>query len=314
MTDSREAARQQATDWFARRDEVAGNPVLRHQFEQWRNASNAHAQAYQALETMWNDLAFEQALRNLETGLDIPERPPAKRRRSRLFAVAASLLIMLTGGWIADVPMRLRADHMTSVAEVQRLTLEDGSQILLGSHSAISTHMQGPQRQIRLLRGEVFIEAFHDASRPMIVESAGAKVTVVGTQFSVALNDQDVTVAVREGRVNVADTRGKQNLLLAGSWQQLRQDHLQAAHTEGAERQMAWVNGRLSFQDAPLAEVLDTLKRYYPAPIWLLDAEAAKVRVSGNYRLDDPLAIVQALSKVAATHVTQLPGKVLVIH
>jgi transmembrane sensor len=62
-----------------------------------------------------------------------------------------------------------------------------------------------------------------------------------------------------------------------------------------------------------LVQVLKEIQRYYPAPILLFNDAAAGERVSGNYQLDDPLAIVQALSKVTSTHAQRLPGGILVI-
>ena len=61
------------------------------------------------------------------------------------------------------------------------------------------------------------------------------------------------------------------------------------------------------------AQVLDELQRYYPAPIVLLNERAAQQNVSGSYQLDDPQAVVQALVKVTASHLTRLPGGALLI-
>ena len=310
-----EHVQHQASDWFAQREEMAQQPALRQRFEQWRQATPEHAAAYQTLETLWQSHEFEQALRSLD--LDLPAataRPARTPRKTWLVATAAMLLMMLTSGWLSDLPMRLRADQITAVAEVRRITLEDGSQIVLGSHSAISTDINNDHRRVRLLRGELYVEAFHDPSRPLTITAADATVTVVGTQFSVGLQGSDVTVAVREGKVRFAGQTGEHSLLLAGNWQQLKNTHLQAVNTEGAERQMAWVKGRLSFQDQPLAQVLNTLARYYPHPIVLFNGDAAEHRVSGNYQLDNPVAIVQALNKVTSTQLTRLPGGMLVIH
>lgn len=310
-----EHVQHQASAWFAQREEMAQQPALRQRFEQWRQANPEHAAAYQTLETVWQSHEFEQALRSLD--LDLPAataRPVRTPRKTWWVATAAMLLMMLTSGWLSDLPMRLRADQITAVAEVRRITLEDGSQIVLGSHSAISTDINNDHRRVRLLRGELYVEAFHDPSRPLTITAADATVTVVGTQFSVALQGSDVTVAVREGKVRLAGQTGEQSLLLAGNWQQLKNTHLQAVNTEGAERQMAWVQGRLSFQDQPLAQVLNTLGRYYPHPILLFNSDAAEHRVSGNYQLDNPQAIVQALNKVTSTQLTRLPGGMLVIH
>ncbi|PJY97241.1 MULTISPECIES: FecR family protein [Pseudomonas] len=311
-----ESAREQASYWFAHRAQIASDQATRQRFEQWRGADAEHDAAYAELEALWNNRAFEQALQSLEVDLGLPPAPVQRswRRPMRQYlATAAAVLLMLGAGWMADVPMRLQAEHLTAIAQVEHLELADGSHIVLGSNSAISTAFDGQSRHIRLLRGDLYIEAFHDAARPLIIDTGEARVTVVGTRFSVSKRDKQVTVAVREGRVRFANNAGDNNLLLVGNWQQLKAGHLQPAHQEGGERQMAWINGRLSFQDAPLADVLSELRRYYPAPILLFNSTAATQRVSGNYQLDEPLAIVQALSKVTATQVTRLPGGTLVV-
>ncbi|VVN55594.1 hypothetical protein PS687_02066 [Pseudomonas fluorescens] len=312
--DTSDTVREQAADWFAQRDEMARNLITRQRFEQWRATDPRHASAYAELETMWENRAFEQALKDLAVDLELPPPPlTAKPPRMRLMAAAAAVLLALGVGWMTDVPMRLQADHMTDVAQLERFDLEDGSHIVLGSHSAISTAFDGAHRRIKLLRGELYVEAAHDANRPLSIETAEASVTVVGTQFSVSQRGSGVTVAVRQGQVRFADRKGEQSLLQAGNWQQLRDGQLQPLSLEGSERQMAWINGRLSFQNAPLAQVLEEIRRYYPAPILLFNDAAAGERVSGNYRLDDPLAIVTALSKVTSTQVQRLPGGILVI-
>ncbi len=84
---------------------------------------------------------FEQALEQLALGLDLPAAPaPAtprrKRHRTRWLAAAATVLVMLGAGWFSDLPLRLQADHLSAVGELQRFDLADGSHIVLGSDSA----------------------------------------------------------------------------------------------------------------------------------------------------------------------------------
>lgn len=313
---AQQCAQEQASDWFSQRQALEHDPCLRQRFEQWRNVDPEHANAYQAMENLWNDRAFEQALQDLASDLELPPAVVARPRRratQRYLAVAAALLLMLGGGWMTDLPLRLQADHLTATGKIEPLDLADGSHIVLGSHSAISTDIDKHHRRIRLLRGELYVEAFHDPTRPLTIEAGHATVTVVGTRFSVSQRGDEVTVAVREGRVRLTSATGDSSLLQAGNWQQLTDRQLQPLHQDGGERQMAWTSGRLSFQDAPLAQVLGELRRYYPAPILLLDNNAARQRVSGNYQVDDPLAIAQALSKVTQTRITRLPGGVLLV-
>ncbi len=312
----RDAIREQASDWFSQREALASNLLLRQRFEQWRVTDPQHAAAYDALQALWNSASFEQALEHLALDLDLPPIPAQVRRKrplGRWLAAAAAVLLMFGAGWSTDLPLRLQADHLSGIAQLAPLDLADGSHVVLGSRSAISTDFTSGHRHIRLLRGELYVEAFHDPSRPMTIEIGKATVTVVGTRFSVSRHDDGVTVAVREGRVRLAAGNGEQSLLQAGNWQQLEDRHLQALNLQGSERQMAWLNGRLSFQDAPLAQVLEELRRYYRAPILLFNDDAARQHVSGNYQLDDPQAVVQALSKVTGTEFTRLPGGILVL-
>ncbi|WP_259744587.1 DUF4880 domain-containing protein, partial [Pseudomonas protegens] len=79
-----DAVREQASDWFTQREAMTHNVLLRQRFEQWRNADPQHAEAYRALENLWNASAFEQALEHLALDLELPAAPaPATPRRKR---------------------------------------------------------------------------------------------------------------------------------------------------------------------------------------------------------------------------------------
>src|SRR5688572_16646350 len=94
--DTPDAIRKQATDWFALRDETVRNPITRQRFEQWRDADPRHATAYAELAAMWESRAFEQALKNLASELELPPAPQAPtHRKTRFMAAAAAVLITL---------------------------------------------------------------------------------------------------------------------------------------------------------------------------------------------------------------------------
>ncbi|WP_175653155.1 FecR family protein [Pseudomonas sp. Marseille-P9899] len=327
-----EACEEQALVWFTRSLDAPLDAEQQQHFQDWLSARPEHADAYARVENLWQASAFEQALRDLETekpelavapvAASSFERPTVakapdagrKSRRTRWpqFASAAAILLML-GGWLGDVPLRLQADYLTSTGEQQRLTLADGSRILLGSNSALAADIDSDHRALRLLRGDLYIEAAHDSSRPLRITADRAQVEVVGTRFSVSLRKDDVTVAVDQGRVRLSNAAGDASLLDAGAWQHLRGGQLGERHSEGSAEQHGWTEGRLIFQDRPLAEVLSELGRQRVAPI-LLFGEAGKLRVSGNYKLDEPEAVVAALARLSGAQLTRLPGGVLIVH
>lgn len=325
-----ETCEEQALAWFTRSLDAPLPDDQRQAFLAWLDASPDNAEAYARVENLWQADSFEQALRDLESDLTPPahERPAgaslserrtvAKARKASPkshwmpWATAAAITLAL-GAWFGDLPLRLQADYLTATGEQRRITLADGSRLLLGSNSAISARIDDGQRSLHLLRGDLYLEAAHDSQRPLRIKADGATVEVVGTRFSVSLRDDDVAVAVDEGRVRLSNAAGDSSLLGPGAWQHLHGQRLGERHPQGSAEQHGWTEGRLIFQDRPLAEVLRELGRERRAPI-LLFGDAGTLRVSGNYRLDDPETVVAALTRLAGAQLTRLPGGILVIH
>ncbi|MHA6197284.1 FecR family protein [Pseudomonas wadenswilerensis] len=319
---------EQALVWFTRSLDAPLPADQQQAFLDWLDASPANAEAYARVENLWQADSFENALRDLEADLNTAAPPapapvgaglPAKarkagsrRQRWPAYATAAALLLAL-GTWLGDLPLRLQADYLTATGEQQRITLADGSKVLLGSNSAISAHIDDDQRTLHLLRGDIYLEAAHDTLRPLRIKADEALVEVVGTRFSVSLREDDVGVAVDEGKVRLSNSFGAYSLLGAGAWQHLRADRLGELHLQGSAEQHGWTEGRLIFQDRPLAEVLEELGRQRRAPI-LLFGDTGTLRVSGNYKLDDPEAVTAALARLAGAQLTRLPGGLLIVH
>lgn len=305
-----ETCEEQALAWFTRSLDAPLPDDQQQVFLAWLDASPEHADAYARVENLWQADSFEQALRDLESDLAPTRRP--RTRRWTGWATAAAITLAL-GTWFGDLPLRLQADYLTAVGEQQRITLADGSHLLLGSDSAVSATIDNDQRSLRLLRGDLYLEAAHDSQRPLRIKADKATVEVVGTRFSVRLRDDDVAVAVDEGRVRLSTASGESSLLGPGTWQHLRGERLGELHAQGSADQHGWTEGRLIFQDRPLAEVLEELGRERRAPI-LMFGDAGKLRVSGNYRLDDPETVVTALTRLAGARLARLPGGILVVH
>ena len=105
------------------------------------------------------------------------------------------------------------------------------------------------ERRIRL-EGEAYFEVTHNPRRPFVVEFEGGEIQVLGTSFNVkAYRDDDiVAVTLDEGRVVLYDRRSGEGRIVRGA---------------DAMRYSIWKDDVISFRDTPLAEVLETLSRWY---------------------------------------------------
>lgn len=310
---------EEAVEWFIRLQAAEGGVAERATFDAWRAVDPRHERAWTLAQTMWNSADFTGALATAAAEpRPAPPRPPsarAERRgfRRRLSACAAAALLALGLGWAVDLPLRLRADHRAATGERVRVTLADGSRVLLDTQSALADDFDGPERRLRLLQGTAFFEVTPDSARPFRVAAGPATVTVVGTAFAVRYVDGRVTVTVREGLVEVRGARpGAVVHLRPGEQVEVTDGGIGESRAVDPAMSLAWMDGRLVFEDRPLGAVLAELDRYHPGII-VVPAGLAGVRITGSYRLDDPVRTTRMLADLVHAHVTRVSDALLVL-
>ncbi|MHA4740966.1 FecR family protein [Dyadobacter sp. MSC1_007] len=91
----------------------------------------------------------------------------------------------------------------------QRLTLDDGSEVILQPNSRINypEHF-GEQKRVVYLHGEAFFNVKRDVTKPFIVSTENLATQVLGTSFNVKSYDGagSIEVQVATGRVSVYET------------------------------------------------------------------------------------------------------------
>ena len=80
-----------------------------------------------------------------------------------------------------------------------------------------------------------------------------------------------------------------------------------------SETRLAWRQGWLNYYQAPLAQVVDELSRYYPGRIVLLGDALGQRKVSGSFPANDPLAALDALGTVVGFERKTLLGRVTLL-
>ncbi|WP_454839123.1 FecR family protein [Pseudomonas hormoni] len=278
-------------------------------FSHWLQADPAHAEAYARAQVVWelsegpartlaNEDAF--ALQRYLNSMS-QSRRSGVRRWSGALAMAACLLLMLSLGsgwqplrWVDD----LGADYVSAPGEIRTVTLADQSQVTLDADSAIAVDFTRGERRVQLRRGAGFFSVTH-TGEPFVVAAEKGQARVLGTQFEVRLQPHGAQVTVLSGRVGVtADNHTEQQILTAGQQVAYGEGAADKLQTVDSEAQLAWRQGWLNYYKAPLADVVEDLRRYYPGRIVLLNDELAARRISGSFPGKDPQAVLSSLQGV----------------
>lgn len=330
---NRERAEEEAAAWLVRLSEAPDDAGLRARFEAWYADSALHEEIW-ARTTRAYDFVGKAPPQHAEhwasyaTTRDTarplpPGRPPAasalqtavrqtrrpvglSARRLGLGAAAAALAACLLLTVLPDALLHMRADLVTATGEVRATVLEDGSRVHLAPESAIELQFADGERRVRLIQGEAFFEVDADASSPFRVAAGDSVTTVLGTAFEVRrLNDAEA-IAVQHGRVQVeagGELPPLATELRDGEWL-----HVGIAGEPSRGRLAlgeiaAWRHGELIARDRPMAEIVDTLRRYHSGAIMLQNDTFAARRVSGIYDLHSP---AKTLGELAASHGARL--------
>lgn len=162
----------------------------------------------------------------------------------------------------------------TGRTERKKITLPDGSVAWLNARSVLKypDHFTGSNRVVKVERGEVFFNIERDTSHPFTVYTGSVATTVLGTSFVVkqTFENNAIEVSVRTGKVKVEkfSSSGASlqvgRLLLPGD--QLTFDtsantyQLKQVSVKGIA---AFIEGKLSYDDASLEEIVFDISRKY---------------------------------------------------
>jgi transmembrane sensor len=309
---------EQAVDWHARLQGDADQAVWL-EFTAWLEADPTHRAAYDQVEDLWRQLDGVAAAPGTKQApeqrvVDFASRrrtsnPPANLSRRWFMggsAVAAAAVLAVTlVGRRNDVP--LPEIYETAPGQRHTVRLADGSTVTLNSGTRLTVALSEQQRAVVLEKGEALFDVAKDPARPFTVAAGERLVTVVGTAFNVRHLDQSVTVTVARGLVDVGDRDGGGKVRLIPG-QQVSAGvgkPLGPVVNVDPASVTAWREGRLVFDQVPLAQVLAELSQHYPLPM-RAEGTAAQLRFSGVLRLEADqgavLATLQSLMPVAVRH------------
>ncbi|MDH0731545.1 FecR domain-containing protein [Pseudomonas sichuanensis] len=304
--DARARAREEAMDWLIRLQ--CANDQDTQAFEHWLGAEPENAEAYVEAEALWNGAPLRQAAEQLQQR---QRRSLGGRLRSHWKPLATAAVLLVGLFTFGNLPVRLQADHLTVVGERQRLQLDDGAKILLNTNSAFASDVRDGRQVARLLQGEAYFQVAGGSQPPLEVQAGPLRANVRDTDFAVRYLDGEAQLRVQRGDVDLQGARDQRIRLSAGDSISVGPQGFGQRQRVDLNKELAWVEGRLVFENCPLGLVIAEVQRYYPGWIISRNAELEQVAVTGNYRLDQPLQTLRALAQITSAQLHEYPAVVI---
>lgn len=331
-----ERIREEAARWFARAHSGEFSDADRASRDAWLAADALHRAEYAALDRVWQAAATVPAgrLRALaEPEIAGAGANGARRRTANRWIAAACICVLgvalgamllpsgtRSPGEIAHVapasaePAQVE-EISTRPGERRSVTLADGTVVELNTRTRIQVRYTGAQRDVTLLGGEAMFSVTHDASRPFVVDAGAGRVTVTGTRFDVRRVAQSVAVAVESGSVKVQGVPISAGTASAKTSALLTRGLGTTVHADGTvasaspvnlSTALAWRDGKLVFQNATLAEVVNEVSLYRQSPVVVANDAVGQLRLTSVFNSDNTDELLAALPQFLPVRVQTL--------
>lgn len=321
--DGADRVAEEAAGWFTRlqAEDASGDDWLA--FEQWLQASPAHAPAYEHVERLWAEL--DDRGDAIERALDAPQTLPRHARRNRPAltrrtwlaagggAIAASLAaVVFVGRPPVLAPEQV---YVAPPGQLREITLADGTHIHLNACSRIVVRLDRDARRVTMSDAEAVFDVAHDARRPFLITVGDRQVRIVGTEFDLRDRDQLMVLTVRRGVVEVRPTdwlEGPADRLTVGE-ELTHQEGSPTSYTRMVDPAAAfgWTTGQLIYENQPLSVVAADLTRRFGVTIRPADAQVAQLRFTGVLVADNEQAVLHRLQRLAPVEMAEAPDAII---
>ena len=196
----------------------------------------------------------------------------------------------------ADIPTEYKHTVYTESGVKSHITLPDGSKVWLNSETTLTypDQFQGNRREIEF-SGEAYFEVAKDTLHPMhIFTGKDFDVEVLGTSFNLKCYENDVTATATlyTGHIQLVAKDGQKVDIAPDQTCLIRKKHsystiptvtILSDQPAVAQKQSAWKEGRLVFEQTPMDEVVKMLRRWHGVEIVVKDPAILSYRITAEF-------------------------------
>lgn len=289
----------EAADWMVRLGGGPADPREHEAFARWGRQSAAHAEAWRRATSVQS--LFAQVPEGV--GGDALRRVRPRGRRQALQLLATVALAAPPAWWLwREQPWQdWAADLRTATGEQRRLTLADGTTVVLNTATALDVRFDAEWRRLWLHAGEILLTTGHDAlpaslARPFVVQAPQGTARALGTRFTVRREADSLRVAVYEGAVELRSAATGQTRIVPAGMQGAIGPAGLGAEAPADPAALMWEHGMVVAKDMRLDALVAELSRYRGG-VLRCDPAVGALRVSGAFPLRDTDASLALLAK-----------------
>ncbi len=278
----------------------------------------------------------------IKAGIDVKEHK--KRRMHKLVRItlssAAAVLLLIAagvGGWYvgheselgaAVDPEKLVAEQIkfrkikpskelyTNKGVKAKLILPDSSIVILNSDTRISYPEEfGDELRVVNLSGEAYFDVVKNPMKPMIVHtSKGFSVKVLGTKFNVRAYDDDSKAEttlysgeidlIRETKTGYKYTSVAPNQTIIVSGEAMNQEPFKKIEKESPKDDIAWVQGKIIFDETPLHEVVKILSRWHGYDFVIKESRIENAKITATFNSESLVQIMDLIQMTSLVNYT----------
>lgn len=261
-----------------------------------------------------SDIETEASLRKVKARPEFRSTTPVPLQRSRWLIpmpalAAAALLTVGLASWmsyrnrpkeqaVASAEPRMLG---TGVGVRDSMTLSDGTRVIIGPLSSVKVAAgYGVTSREVEIRGDAWFDVVHDESKPFTVHAGSATIVDVGTKFTVRSDAPNgVSVAVSEGSVSLrqVNTPPQQGVILKAGDNGILQGSGQVVARRGSVTadDMAWLRGKLVFRDAPIGEVVNSVRKWYGIEMKVADRTLENRHLTATFAGETPERVLEVI-------------------
>jgi ferric-dicitrate binding protein FerR (iron transport regulator) len=290
------------------------------------------ARTYRSQEVWENKENKAQVLERITASIEAAgSRPSRLHWMNTWMRAAVILLIAIAASYIVYERMSTTAKELiaTGYGEMRTITLPDHSVVTLNAASSITYSKKwnaDAPREV-WVEGEAFFDVKHlntDTShitpgQRFLVHSNGLTIEVLGTSFNVLNRHGKTKVGLVTGKIQVgsdtdAAVAAPARVLLPGDYVEYTDNRLLLTRKiKQPEKIRHWTQVPLTFTDATLGEIIETLQDNYGYTVRVSEPSIKKLKIEGDINVANVEELLTVITTTLNVKINQQANKSLII-